>query len=112
MQPEGTARRDLEPLSIEDLRADVGVDTDQLKPGVLVAAEQRRQCGAAGYRETELLIFMRGGDVFVGMGLDPCGCPDHDPRPDLQLLGKCAEPGDLIEGVNDDPANSTDKCLA
>ena len=37
VQPEGASCRDLEPLSIEDLRADVGVDPDQVKRGVLVA---------------------------------------------------------------------------
>ena len=37
MQPQGASRRDLEPASVEDLRADVGVDTDQFEPRFLVA---------------------------------------------------------------------------
>ena len=97
VQPQGTPCRDLEPLSVEDLRADVGVDTDQIKPRMLVAGEQRGGSDATGDREAELLILMRRGDVFMGVRLDPGGRPDHDSRPDLQLLGKRAEPGNLVE---------------
>ena len=84
-------------FSVEDLRADMGVNTDQIEPRMLVAGEQRGGSDATGDREAELLILVRGGDVFMGVRFDPGGCPDHDARPDLQLLGKRAEPGDLVE---------------
>jgi hypothetical protein len=39
LQPERTPCRDLERLSVEDLRADVRVDTDEIEPGMTMACE-------------------------------------------------------------------------
>ena len=58
---------------------------------------ERRAGDPTGDREAELLILMRRGDVFMGVRFNSRGRADHNPRPDPQLLGKYAEPGDLVE---------------
>src|SRR3954452_4746938 len=72
---------------------------------MLMASEQRLDRGTARDGETELLIFMCGGDVFVGVCFHPSSCPDHDPRPDLQLLSDSTKAADLVERVDDDPSD-------
>ena len=64
-------RGDLEAGRVEDLRADVGVQPDQLE------RRQRRATAtdglgrvAAGQREAELLVLVGGRDELVGVRLD------------------------------------------
>src|SRR5690606_37838480 len=72
---------DLEPGGVEDLRADVRVQPDQLADPV---GEQLRRGPVrrpAGEREAELLVLVGGGDVLVGVRLHPHGDPDQHLRP-------------------------------
>ena len=105
MQAEGTPGRDLEAIGVEDLRSDVGVDPDQVQRRMVRTGGERRRRVAAGDGEAELLIFVGGRDVLVGVRLDPGGGSHHDPCPDPPLGGQGAEPVDLGEGVDDDPAD-------
>ena len=81
-------------------------------PGASWQARKRLSRGAAGDREAELLVLVRGGDVLVGVRFDPGGDPDHDPRTDAELGRQPAEPGDLVERVDDDPADPGGEALA
>ena len=85
------------------------------RPGPAPAARgglQRRGRGAAGDGETELLVLVRGGDVLVGVCLDPGGDPHHHRLPYAQLGGQVAQPGDLGERVDDDPPHTGGQTLA
>ena len=61
-----------------------------------------------GDREAELLVLVGGGDVLVGVRLDPGGDPHHDPRPLAESAGGDQPPDalDLVEGVRDDPTDA------
>ena len=61
---------------------------------------------AVGDREAELLVLVGGGDVFVGVRLDARGHADHDLRGAAEPLGDLGEPLDLVEGVQDHPADA------
>ena len=62
---------------------------------------------AAGDREAELLVLVGGGDVLVGVRLDAGGHPHHHPRRcGRARAATAAEPLDLVEGVDDDPADA------
>src|SRR5665647_3169236 len=61
---------------------------------------------SAGETEAELLVLVGGGDVFVGVCLDADGDADHDGCHDIEPLGRSGHPLDLIEGVDDDAADS------
>ena len=75
--------------------------------GGLEHAADRLDGVAAGDREAELLVLVRGGDVLVGVRLDADGHPDHHraARP-AGSRGERGEPVDLVEGVDDDPADA------
>ena len=73
--------------------------------GCSAQAGERRRRAATGDGEAELLILVGGRDVLVGVRLDPGGGSHHDPCPDTPLGGQRAEPVDLGEGVDDDPAD-------
>ena len=107
-RPQRPAGGDGEAFGIEDLRADVGVDAGQLERRCGVHRAQGVQGLTGGDREAELLVLVRGGDVLVGVRLDPGGDPDHDPRPLTESAGgdQPADAIDLVEGVRDDPTDA------
>ena len=57
---------------------------------------------ATGERQTELLVFVRRGDEFVGVCLDTDGDPDEDVLHDTQLTGDLVEAVDLGHRVEHD----------
>src|SRR5436190_2158306 len=96
LQRQDAAGGDLERVGVEDLGADVRVESGQVERVLLQDPVDRGPGGAAGERETELLVLVRGGDVLVRVRLDPDGDPDHDARPRSRLPGDPAEPVDLL----------------
>ena len=72
-------RGDLEAGGVEDLRADVRVQPDQLAAPGAASTRRTASCGvAAGQREAELLVLVRGRDELVGVRLDADGDADED----------------------------------
>ena len=69
-QPDEPLGRQPEAGGVEDLRADVGVQADELE---LRVAQHLRDGGLGGtgrQREAELLVLLPGRDVLVGVRLD------------------------------------------
>ena len=101
-QPDDTVRGDLEAGGLEDLRADVRVQAGQVQ----------RRCGQHGchgalgnpvaQREAELLILVRGGDVFVRVRFHADRHPDEDGLANAVVRGDLREALDLVERVDDD----------
>ena len=91
-------------LELEDLRADVGVQPDQLQ---LLGGEDaldrlRRQ--PVLQAEPELGVELAGGDVVVGRGLDPRGDTDQHR---LRFLEQPLAALDLVERVEDQVADAS-----
>jgi hypothetical protein len=57
-------------------------------------------------REAELLVLVGRRDELVGVCLDADGHAHHDPRGDAEPPGDGGEPVDLVERVDDDPADA------
>ena len=75
----------------------------------MVGAEDPADGGdgiATGQRETELLVFVRGGDVFVGVRLHPHRHPHHDVLNDSGVAGDDVEAVDLGHRVHDDTSDA------
>ena len=108
VQPQRATGGDVEALGVEDLRADVGVDAGQLERRRGVHRAQGVQGLTRGDREAELLVLVGGGDVLVGVRLDPGGDPHHDPWTHAESAGVDQPPDalDLVEGVRDDPTDA------
>ena len=91
-----------EAVGLEDLAADVGVESQQL--------QRVRRGEYAAYRfahltveaESELLVLMGGGDELVGVRLDPGLGAQHHPRDERPLARSGSDAIDLLEGVDDD----------
>src|SRR5674476_32285 len=111
MQPEHAAGRHLEAAGVEDLAADVGVQTQQGQ-ACRVAQDATNRLGRlpAGQAEAELLVLVRGGDVLMGVRLDTDRDPDHDRCHDTESLGGAGHPLDLLEGVDHDAGDPVTKC--
>ncbi len=65
--------------------------------------------GTRGHREAELGVLLPGAHELVRVRLDTGGDPDEDlraVRAGWAGLEKAPEPGDLVEGVDDDPADA------
>ena len=111
-QPEHDARGDLEPRRVEDLRADVRVDAQQVQLGVGQHREQRGHRGrvtvpARRDRQPELLVLVRGRDVLVPAGVHARGHAHHHRcGRSPALLDQRREALDLDERVDDDPAHA------
>lgn len=106
MQRQHPPGGNLEPGRIEDLAADMGVQPEDLDPvdqAQLAHCLERRTVGDG---EAELLILMRGGNVFVGVRFHTRGHSDHDPDRAQPLGSKYADPLDLVEGVHHDPPDA------
>ena len=67
------------PAGVEDLRADVRVQPDQLEPRRGQHPADRLEGVAAGQREPELLVLVRGRDELVGVRLDADGRAHQHP---------------------------------
>ena len=102
-QPDHPVRRDLEAAGVEDLRADVRVQPDQLEPGRRQHPAYGVERVAADQREAELLVLVRGRDELVGVRLDADGAADQDALRRAALDAQPAEPVDLGDRVDDDP---------
>ena len=83
------------------------VHADQLAaPASASDAPHRLRGRAGGQREPELLVLVRGRDELVGVRLDPDGHPDQHPLPRTpRSAASVGEPDDLLERVEDDPAD-------
>ena len=105
-QPDHPVRGDLEAAGVEDLRADVRVQPDQLEPGGRLHPAYRLERVAADQREAELLVLVRGRDELVGVRLDADGAADQHALGRAALDAQAAEPVDLGDRVDDDPADA------
>ena len=90
-------------LQLEDLRADVGVQADQVEHvgGEHPLDRPRRQPVLEA--EAELGVELPGGDVVVGRGLDPRRHPDQHV---LAFVEQPLAALDLVEGVEDQVADA------
>jgi hypothetical protein len=82
------------------------VQAAKVEPRRLLHPAHRLEGVARGDREAELLVLVGGGDVLVGVRLDPGRHPHHDRGRRTQLRGDRGEPLDLLEGVDDDPTHA------
>ncbi len=100
--------RPLEGRHVEDLAADVGVDTDQLDPGHQLERGNGGRRGAGGHREAELRVLLAGLDELVRVGLDPRRHPHEYPgtRRTRGGIRQFPEARDLVEVVDDDAAHA------
>ena len=101
-QADDTVRGDLEAADVEDLRADMAVQADQSQ---VIGGEDPAHRGhrrAAGQRQPELLVFVRGGDELVGVRLDTDGETDKHILDDARLARDGVEALDFGHRVQDD----------
>ena len=87
-------RGQLEAVDIEDLRADVAVQSDQTQVVGREDPPHRVHRRAAGQRQTELLVLVRGGDELVGVGFHADGDPNEN------ILDNAGGTGDLVESFD------------
>ena len=106
VQADDAARGHLERRGVEDLRADVGVQPDELERRLGEHPLDRAGRLATGQGEPELLVLVGGRDVLVRVRLDADLDADHHRRADAAIGGELGEPADLVEGVDDDPADA------
>lgn len=97
---------DLESGHVEDLRADVRVDADEVEAVEGECTAHRLGGLPVGERDPELLVLVRGGDELVGVGLDADGDADLHPLADAVPLGDVGDADDLLEGVEHDPPDA------
>ncbi len=93
-QPDHAVRGELEPCDVEDLRSDVTVQPDQTQ---MVGGEHpahRVHGRSAGQRQPELLVFVRGRDELVRVGLDA------DRHANQHVLDDACGSGDRIESFD------------
>ena len=81
------------------------VQAEQLQLRRFVDSGNGFEGRAGGDREAELLVLVCGRDVLVGVRLDAGRHPDHHRRDRVALPGQLDQPGDLVLGVDDDPAD-------
>ena len=86
---------DLEPRDVEDLRADMAVQSDEAEVVGLEDPPHRRHRRTAGQRQAELLVLVRGRDELVGVGFHADGDADQDILHHPGLAGDGVEPFDL-----------------
>ena len=104
-QADDTVRCDLEAGDIEDLRTDMAVQPDETQ---VVGGEyppHRCHRRAAGHREPELLVLVRGGDELVGVRLDADGETNQDVLDDARLTRDGVESIDFGHRVQNDLAD-------
>ncbi len=101
-QSDHAMRGQFESVDVEDLRTDVAVQPDEPEVAGGEHAADGGHGRAAGERETELLVFVRGRDEFVGVRLDTDGDPDEDVLHDTELTGDLVEAVDLGHRVEHD----------
>ena len=92
----------LEAGDVEDLRADVAVQADQAQVVGREHPPHRVHRRAAGQRQTELLVLVRGGDELVGVGLDADGDANQNVLHDAGGTGDRVESLDLGHRVEHD----------
>ncbi len=93
---------EFESVDVEDLRTDVAVQPDQAEVVGREHSAHRVHRVAAGQRETELLILVRGGDELVGVCFDTDGDADEHVLDGVQLTGDGVEAIDFGERVQHD----------
>ena len=99
-------RGDLEAVGVEDLRADVAVQADQLERARVEHAADSLRGVPRGQRETELLVLVGGRDELVRVRLDADGDADQHRLDDVVARRDVGEAGDLVVGVEDDRADA------
>jgi len=105
-QLHGAPGGNFEAAGVEDLRADVRVDTQQRGVRVVVTAHHRHHRLVVGDGEAELLVLVGGGDVFVGMRLHPGGDAHHHASMPVVGLAEFDDPVQLVQRIDDDPPDS------
>ncbi len=108
-------RRLLEGRHIEDLAPDVGMHAHQLDPGQELERGHRLGRGARCHREPEFGVLPSGADELMGVGLDAGGDPNQHPGTVRSARGRieqAAQPGDLVEGVDDDATDAARNAAA
>ena len=106
VQREHPPGRHLEAGRVEDLAADVAVQPEQVEARCVEHPAYGVEGLAVADREAELLVLVGGGDVLVGVRLDAGGHAHHDGLGPAEPLGDLGQPLDLLEGVDDDPADA------
>ena len=101
-QPDHAVRGELEPCDVEDLRADVTVQADQTQVVGREHPAHGVHGGAAGQRQAELLVLVRGRDELVGVRLDADRHADQHVLDDARVAGDRVEPFDLGHRVEHD----------
>ena len=79
---------------VEDLRSDMAVQADESQVIGGEHASHRRHRRAAGQRQPELLVLVRGRDELMGVRLDT----DRDPH--QHVLDDAGRTGDLVEAFD------------
>ncbi len=105
-QADHPVRGDLEARDVEDLRADVAVQSDEAQVVGGEDPSHRVHCGAAGQREAELLFLVRGRDELVGVRLDADGDAHQNVLNDTRRAGDGVEALDLGHRVQHDVADA------
>ena len=93
---------------VQDLRAQVRVQADQLHPVVRQRLLDGRSCGPGLDREAELGVELAGGDEVVGVGLDAGREPELRLHPPAGRRHP-AEQFELVGAVDDDRASGIDR---
>ena len=99
-------RGHLEPGRVENLGADVRVQTHQRKARQLRDSANGLFRSARFRRQTELLVFVRGGNEFVRVRFDAHRRAHHHRLDDSCVGGGAGDPCDLLERVHDDATDA------
>jgi hypothetical protein len=99
-----------ESRGVENLRADVRVDSGQPQSGRAVHGQHCVFGEAARDRKAELDVVPAGGDVFVGVGGDAGGDPQVDVLHPARLTGEPPQSVDLLKAVDDHDADPVADC--
>ncbi len=105
-ESDNPTRGHLETGRVENLGADVRVQTNQRKARQLRDSANGLFCSARFRRQTELLIFVSSGDEFVRVCFDAHRRAHHHRLDDSRIGGGAGDPCDLLERVHDDAADA------
>ena len=95
-----------EAFGVEHLGADVAVEADEPEVGEFDDAPGGFEGGPGCEGEAEFLVFVGGGDEFVGVGVDAGFDADEDVLGLAEFRGDGVEVFDFLVGVEDDEADA------
>ena len=101
-----------EAFGVEHLGADVAVEADEPEVGEFDDAPGGFEGGAGGEGEAEFLVFVGGGDEFVGVGVDAGFDADEDVLGLAEFHGDGVEVFDFLVGVKDNEADAFANAVA